>query len=207
MPDVDQTPAGSSTGAIDFGALGAANGKLPEIVIATDLEQLNAALSEMFGRLREAAGLRPTNERAAAARALLRAAYFIMRFESGLAQDLHAPLMGLASALLAFDNNKVETLVAPTPTSSGRRAPDSPARQALIGFAGGAVERLRWTGLSRPDAHKAVADALHQIGISPGRGSARMTPRTVREWCGRVAADVGGRSIVGMNARAMLTDE
>ncbi|MGH7113855.1 MAG: hypothetical protein ACREE9_05095, partial [Stellaceae bacterium] len=182
MPDRDPASPSARADAIDFDALAAHYGKLPEIVTAADLEQLNAALAEMFGKLREAAGLRPTNERAAAVQELLGVAYFVMRFENGLAQNLHAPLMGLASALLALDNNKVEPLVAPTGTRSGGRAPDSPARQALIGFAVGAVERLRWTGLPRPDAHKAVADALHRIGISPGRGSARVTSRTVREW-------------------------
>jgi hypothetical protein len=56
-------------------------------------------------------------------------------------------------------------------------------------------------------AHKAVADALHEIGIKPSRGSGRVTARTVRSWCETVAADVGGHSNAATHANSMLTDE
>ena len=82
-----------------------------------------------------------------------------MRFQPGLSQNLHAPLLDLASALLALDENKIEPMLKPTPTRGGGRAPDSVARQALIGFAVGTVRRLQLTGLQRAAAHKAVADA------------------------------------------------
>ncbi len=130
-----------------------------------------------------------------------------MRFQTGLRENLHAPLMSRSSALVALNNNKVEPLLNPTPTPAGGRAPDSPARQGLIGLAAGAVERLGWTGLKRPAAQQAVADRLHKAGIKPGRGSSRVTARTVREWCERVAADIGGHSVAAMQMNAMTPPE
>jgi hypothetical protein len=208
MPDSDQEEPARKADVVDrFDEIAAGFGILPEIIGAGDLECLNSALAEMFEVLRQAALLRPTYQRAAAVRALNAVSFFIMRFHTGVGQNLHAPLMDLASALLALNENKVEPLLKPTPASAGGRAPDSPARQALIGFAVGAVGRLQWAGLQRAVAHKAVADTLHKIGIRPSRGSGRLTARTVREWCERTAADIGGRSIAAMNANLMLTDE
>src|SRR5256885_977755 len=60
--------------------------------------------------------------------------------------------------------------------------------------------------LRRAGGDKAVADTLHKIGIKPSRGSGRLTARTIREWCERVAADVGGCSAAAMQATSMLTD-
>jgi hypothetical protein len=208
MADCDQdSPVGNDGAGASFGEIYAAFGILPDMVGAAELERLNSALAEMFGRLHEAARRRPTSERAAARLALEVATCFVMRFKSGLNQNLHMPLLGLTSALQALDDNMVEPLLKPTPAPAGGRAPDSPQRQALVGFAVGAVGRLRWTGLTRLAAHEAVADALHKIGIMASRGSGHVTSRTVREWCARVAADVSGRSLAARNANLMMTDK
>jgi hypothetical protein len=183
-------------------------GILPEVLGESELELLNRVLAEMFDVLREAAVIRHAGgDRAAAIKALRAAWTFIARFQVGLGENLHASLIDLSSALEALNNNNVEPLLKPTPAPAGGRAPDSPARQALIGFAVGAVGRLQLAGLPRAAAHQAVADALHTVGIRPSRGSGRVTGRTVREWCERVAADSGVHSSAAMNAKLMLTEE
>jgi hypothetical protein len=209
MSDRDlERPAGQSSGGIEFEEMVANFGILPAVIGDADLERLNRALAEMFDALTQAARLRHTSNYRAAAIMALRAAWtFIARFEVGLGQNLHASLIELSSALIALNDNNVEPLLQPTPAMAGGRAPDSPARQALIGFAAGAVGRLRWTGLHRAEAHKLVADALRKVGVRPSRGSGRVTERTVREWCERATADYGGRSTAAMNAASMLTKE
>src|SRR5207237_583597 len=105
---------------------------------------------------------------------------FLMRFERVLAETLHGPLLNLNGALLALNQNNVEPLLKPTVAQAGGRAPDSPAREQLIGFTAGAVGRLQWTGMPRAAAHKVVADILNKLGVRPGRGSGPITARTVR---------------------------
>lgn len=180
---------------------------LPEQIGPTDVAAVNEALAALFGELRSAQSLPPseTHERLAAVVALGAVWRFLVQFESALAEGLHLPLLSLHGSLQALNENNVAPLLKPTPAPDGGRAPDSPERQALIGFAAGAVGWLKWTGLSRDAAHKAVADALHKLGIRPGRGSGRLKARTVRGWCERVAADVGGQSIAKIQADAMLT--
>jgi hypothetical protein len=193
-----------------FEEIAAEFGVLPEALGPADLEVLNQALISLFGRLREASALYPTGQnggRAGVVRALGAVCFFLMRFNPALLEGLHIPLLNLESALLALNGNNVEPMLKPTVAPSGGRALDSPARQALVGVAVGAVRRLKWTGLKSAAARNAVADALTRVGIKPARGKRRITERTIRDWCERVDADVGRRSVAAMNADAVCTDE
>jgi hypothetical protein len=180
---------------------------LPEKIGPADLERLNEALGALFGELSFSRRFPPgkAHGRLSTVAALDAVWTFLMRFEPILAETLHVPLLHLHGALLALNENNVEPLLKPTAAPPGGRAPDTPARQQLIGSASGAVARLHWTGMARAATHKAVADILNKLGVRPGRDSARITARTVRGWCERVAADVGGHSIAATNANMMLT--
>ena len=182
---------------------------LPEKIRPADLKSFNEALKQFFARLRDVRRLPPgeMQGRPGAKVALAATSEFLLNFDVVRAESFQVPLLGLQSALRALDDNNAVPLLKPTRTSAGGRAPDSPARQALIGIAVGAVGRLRWTQMKPAKAHEAVADVLNEIGIKPGRGSGRIKPRTIREWCGRVAADVGRQSISAINADEMMTDE
>jgi hypothetical protein len=193
---------------VTFDDLFAAIGPLPELIGADDVPHLNLALAEMFLLLRHATvPRRQGKDRAAAIQALRALWTFVSRFDAGLRENLLAPLMSLASALMALDQGNVEPLLKPRLAPQGGRAPDSLERQFVIGVAAGTVRRLQWTGLPLGMAHKAVADALHEIGIKPGRGSGRVTARTVRSWCETVATDVGGHSSAATHANSMQTDK
>ena len=167
---------------------GADFGKLPEAVGPAELETLNHALSILFGQLRDAKALFESsgNGGRAGTTAALRAVWmFLARFRA--ARDgLHVPLLDLASALMALNANNVVPILKPSPRSG--RAYDSPKRQALVGFAAGAVEQLRWTGMSPAEAHRAVAAELLKSGVKPARGTGPIRARTVRDWCDRVSA-------------------
>lgn len=52
-----------------------------------------------------------------------------------------------------------------------------------------------------------MAETLNRLGVRPSRGTGRLTARSVRGWCERVATDVAGKSIAAINARSMLTDK
>jgi hypothetical protein len=175
-----------------------------EIVGAADLPELNLILEALFARLR-VARRRPVSERMRTIEALQATWAFLMLFSEVTTEGLHIPLLNLHGALLALEQNNVEPLLKPAALSGGGRAPASPAQEKLIGFAAGAVGRLLWTGMARKAAHEAVTQILDKLGAKPGRGGGRVTPRTVRGWCERVAADVGEHSIAATNANTMLT--
>jgi hypothetical protein len=182
---------------------------LPENIAPADLEALNRAVSALFQELRLARSLLPgeTHGRLGAVVALGATWRFLMRFEPVLSEGLQVSLVNLHGALLALNANDVMPLLRPTATPVGGRAPDSPERQRVVGCAAGAVERLRWTGMARDAAHRSVAETLHKIGIGSSRGSGRITARTVRGWCERVAADVCRNSIAALNAQSLVSDK
>lgn len=127
---------------------------LPEKIGPADLEALNQALAGLFQELRFARSLPPgeTHGRLNAAVALGAAWRFFIRFEPALREQLHVPLMDLHGALLALNDGTVERVLKPTVPAAGGRKPDSPRQQKLVGYAVGAVGRLRWTGISPGEA-------------------------------------------------------
>jgi hypothetical protein len=183
-------------------------GVLGETVGPGDLLVLNDVLDELFANLRDASALYLGGEnggRAGTVLALTAVWKFLMRFSPVVSEQLQVSLLNLASALIALDQNNVESILKPLPRNG--RAPDSPARQAMVGYAVGAVRRLEFVGLSAPEAHRAVATTLSRQGIKPTRGRGQITERTIREWCARVAADTEGRTIAAVNAAPMLSEK
>jgi hypothetical protein len=155
---------------------------LPETIGPVDLERLNEALAELFKKLRFARNL--PRDRAAgregAVGALTAVFTFLMRFEPVREEILHMPLLNLAGALLALDQNNVEPILKPTKRTG--RAMLSSRQYALRGIAVGTALRLEWTGLSPTDANKAVATKLNALGVKPTRGKEGVTAATVRRW-------------------------
>jgi hypothetical protein len=153
-----------------------------------ELETLNNALSTLFAQLRDAKALfenAGNGGRAGTVVALSAVWTFVAQF--GAAREgLHIPLLDLAGALIALNTNNVLPVLMPHPRSG--RAYDSPKRQALVGFAAGAVEQLRWTGMCPAEAHRVVAAELSKWGVKPARGTRPIKARTVRDWCERVRA-------------------
>lgn len=182
---------------------------LPEKIAPADLEALNRAIAALFHKLRCARSLTasPLHERTSAVIAPSAVWQFLMQFGPIMAETLHTPLMSLHSALDALNSGTVEQVLQPTVSASGGRTPDSAKQQHIVGYAVGAVGRLRWTGMSPGEAYRAVADTLSPLGVRPSRGKGSLTARTVRGWCERVSADVAGRSIAATNAQLMLTDK
>ena len=198
---------------------------LPEKIGPADLEALNQALAALFGELRFAHTVSPSEKhRRLGAVVALRAAWgFLMRFEPVLAEGLHVPLMNLHSGLLALDENNVEPILKPTKRTG--RAASSPRRYALIGIAVGAAQRLEWTGLSAVDANKAVARKLNGLGVKPTRGKNGVTADTLRRWRDHInatqpllrslpqvlqselSAEDLGWIIAGVNADSMMTEK
>jgi len=165
---------------------------LPEALGCGDLPIINEALAALFTDLRYASTLyqnKDFSDRAATLVALEAGWRFLMRFQPARDEQLHLPLINLSSALMALNNNSVATILRPTPTPKGGRAPDAPDRHALIGIVVGTVGRLLWTGMPVREAHKVVAAELLRLGTRPGRGTGRMTARTVKQWYDRVSAD------------------
>ena len=200
-------------------------GVLAETIGPDDLPSLNRTLGALFALLREARGLQEGNNngRAAAVVALRATAFFLMSFRGALTEGLHMPLLNLAGALLALNNNSVEPVLRPTKRTG--RAVSSPQRFALIGIAVGAARRLEWTAMLPAEADKAVAARLARCGVKPARGGGAITARTLRGWREGVdvarpllgvlrdapnpetsAEDVGWISAV-VNADAMVTEE
>jgi len=155
---------------------------LPEKIALADLEPLNQTIATLFNQLRIARNLPPgeAHGRSGATVALSAVWQFLMQFEPVLAERLHVPLMNLHSALLALNQNNVEPILRPTKRTG--RARSSPRRNALIGIAVGAAQRLEWTGLSAADVNKAVAAKLAALGIKPTRGNGVVTADTLRRW-------------------------
>jgi hypothetical protein len=163
---------------------------IPETVDPDDLPSLNRALEALFTVLRDVRRQRDNhNERAATAIALMAAVSFLKLFRPVSTELLHVPLLNLANALAALDNNTVEPILRPTKRRG--RARSSLRRFSLWGTAVGAARRLELTGLRPEDANKQVAKKLTKLGISTAHGSNDITARTVRLWRQRV--DEGGQ--------------
>jgi hypothetical protein len=186
-----------------------ATSDLPEKIGLENLGALNEALAVLLQDLRNARRLPAgeTHGRLGAVTALCATWRFLMRFEPVLAETLHVPLLNLHGALQALNDGTVEQVLKPAISAAGGRTPDGFNQEKVVGFAVGAVGRLRWTGMSPRQAHKAVAEILKPLGVRSSRGTGTVTPRTVRGWCERVAADVALRSIAAQNVQLMLTEK
>lgn len=198
---------------------------LPEKIEPAHLETLNQALAVLFYELRFARSLPPGegDGRTGAVGALCAVFRFLMGLEPVRAEILHAPLLNLASALLALNENNIEPILKPTKRTG--RATSSSRRYALIGIAVGAAQRLEWTGLLPADANEAVATKLKALGVRPARGKAGVTADTICRWRERINAagpllrslsqlkpsEIGAEDIgwinAAINADDMLTEE
>jgi hypothetical protein len=196
----------SNDGTLPFDFLSRCSGSLAETITESDLETLNEGLAFLFAWMREARRLydkEADDGRAAAFVAIGAMGQFIMLFKSPLAELLHVPILILQDALVALEQNNVLPILKPVPRPG--RAPSSHAHATLKGHVAGTVRRLVETGLSRGDAHKAVAKQLKQLGIRPERGSGGVTATTVRNWCDEVSADVGRRGTAAMMHDSIFT--
>jgi hypothetical protein len=185
------------------------NGTLPEQLTERDLDTLNAALRFLFADLRRARQLFQASDghhdRAGAIRALGPVWRFIALFQQPLAENLHLPILQLATALMALDDNTVVPMLQP-PGEPGRGR-STVARAALRGCAAGTVTRLVKAGLTNPQARELVAKTLTKLGIRPERGSGEITADTIRHWYDEVAADVGHQGEAAAVYDGMFTDE
>jgi hypothetical protein len=123
----------------------AESGFLPEGVRPADLTILNEALTSLFASLRVASKLYrddPDHGRRGTAVTLTAVTEFLLRFRRTVSDELHLPLINLASALAALELNNVQPILRPVPRTG--RAPDSAARQVMVGSAAGAVRQLEF---------------------------------------------------------------
>jgi hypothetical protein len=169
----------------------AALGTLPEVLGPADLPKLNEGLRYLFKELREAQAAFVGGSHPDGVYLALGAIYaFVSLFRAVGTEGLIVPLMELESALWALDEGIVEPLLKPARRAKAGRPRTSQLPQAFLGTVAYTVQRLRQFGYSLREAHKAVADDLNRIGAKPDRLD-RFTPRTIRDWCERVAEDVG----------------
>jgi len=183
-------------------------GMLPETVGPTDVDSLNSVMAALLAALRHAAVLRADGKYRESALLALRAVeLFILRLKPGFEESLNLALGDVTSGLVALEAGQVVPLLKPKPRPRGGRAPEDPTRHVLLGCAVAAVGRLQWTGLRIGEAQSAVAERLDKLGVKPARGSRPITSRTVREWCEKIAADVGGRSMAAVNVKILLSPE
>jgi hypothetical protein len=194
-------------------------GTLPEQIAAADLEKLNTGLGFLFSYLRGASEIFHRSEngtRHGAIIALDAAWRFIALFEKPYTETLIVPILHLRDALQMLDEGAVSPMVKPVRRRGRSRSSD--ARAALRGRAAGTVAQLAEAGVSRPDAHAMVAEALVDLGVRPERGvrrkrdsedvtSAEITATTVRHWCEEVAVDVGRHGAAAIVYHGMFTDD
>jgi hypothetical protein len=169
-----------------------AKGTLPEIVTEGDLDTLNSALGHLFSLLRLARQQFDEGRnggRDGAFTALGAYWMFVTLFREPLAESLEVPILRLQDALAKLDDNFVSPIVQPIRRRG--RATASYAHANLKGLAAGTVKRLTDLDLSRKEAHRRVAMVLDSLGVRPERGSGRVTPSTVKNWCDEVSSDVG----------------
>lgn len=117
-----------------------------------------------------------------------------------------APLMELESALWALDEGVTEPLLKPVRRAKSGRPRASQLRQEFLGTVAYTVKKLCDLDCPQSEAHKVVADDLNRAGTKPDRGSGRVTPRTVREWCERVSEDFGRHSPAAQRYDALMAD-
>jgi hypothetical protein len=159
---------------------------LPETIGPDDVPNLNRALEALLTVLRHVRSFEKWdhNGRGAAVVSLNAVVSFLRMFRAVSNEALHTPLLNLASAVAALDNNKVERVLKPTKRKG--RPVSSIRRFALIGISVGAALRLESAGMEAEAANKQVADKLVALGIKPMRGSTAITSRTLRGWRERV---------------------
>jgi hypothetical protein len=182
-------------------------GSLPEVLGPADLPKLNEGLRYLFKELREAQATFVDDSDLDGVYLSLVAVYaFVSLFRAVGTEGLLVPLMVLESALRALDEGVTEPLLKPVRQAKAGRPPASQVRQEFLGTVAYAVQQLREVGYSLPEAHKAVADELNRVGAKPDRGQNRFTPRTVRDWCERVAEDVGCHLPAAQRCAALSAD-
>jgi hypothetical protein len=192
--------------AVDF--IDRMNGTLPEALTARDLKALNAALSFFFADLRWAWALFQASERHGRAGPFLALGAmwkFIALFKQPFAENLHLPILLLQDALTALDHNKVAPMLKPVLRRGRTRS--TGARLALRGYAAGTVERLKQTGLTKPQAYARVAKTLTKLDIRAERGRRQITADTIRHWCDEVSADVSRTREAAIVYDGMFTDD
>ena len=188
--------------------LARSKGTLPETITESDLGTLNEGLGFLFAQLREARrrfAEEGDGGRAGAFMALGAMWKFIVLFDRPHAERLHTPILSLLDALAMLEENNVLPIVKPVPRPG--RAPSSHGHAALKGQAAATVKRLIKAGMPLKEAHKAVAKELNKLGVRPERGSGRVTPHTVRNWCDEVASDVGRHGTAALMRADNFTDE
>src|SRR5205823_3352922 len=115
---------------------------------------------------------------------------YLAGFDIVRAENLHAPLALLQADLEALDRGRVFPMVARARKRGGQ--PVSEYYNAVKGFAVYVVRRLEASGMALPEARKAVAEKLNQLGVPPARGTT-LTARTLKKWQEDVAEDIGQR--------------
>jgi hypothetical protein len=167
-------------------------GTLPETIGEADLGTLNSALGVLFGRLLEARAQfvkEGGNGRLGPSNALGACWTFITLFGAPLAENLHVPLLRLQDALAMLDQGRTDPMLKPVKRRGG--AVSDERHNGLKGHVAATVQLLQQIGLTRYDAHQAVAKLLRPLGVQPERGSGTVTATTVRNWCNVVSSDVG----------------
>jgi hypothetical protein len=171
---------------------------LPETIGEADLANLNLALAALFDRLREARvqfDAEGDYGRLAACNAVGAFWQFITQFRAPYMQSLQVPILRLQDALSKLNENRVEPILQPAPSSRGGRPPSSDAYASLKGQAVATVELLHGMGLERRAARLAVAKELSKLGVRPGHGSGRVSATTLRNWRDEILSDVGRHTV------------
>jgi hypothetical protein len=178
-----------------------AKGTFPETIGEADLGTLNSGLGFLFGRLRQAHARfeqEGDSDRQSIFSALGAFWSFITLFGRPFAENLHVSIMRLQDALWMLDHGQTMPMLKPVRRRRGGRGPSSQTYACLRGHAAATVQLLRQTGLQPDDAHEAVARELRQLGVRPERGSGAVTATTVRNWCEKIAEDVGRHGTAAM---------
>jgi hypothetical protein len=203
---IDDVEAGSY-GLDDDEVWYSALGSLPEVLGPSDLPKLNEGLRYLFKELRDAQATFIRGSDLDGAYLSLVAVYaFMSLFQTVGTDGLMVPLMALESALWALDEGVTEPLLRPVRQARAGRPRAPQLRQEFLGTVVFTIQQLRAIGYSLPEAHKLVADDLNRVGAKPDRGSNRFTPRTVRDWCERVAEDVGCHLPAAQRSAALSAD-
>jgi hypothetical protein len=157
------------------------------------IEATNDAFNFLYDGLREAKLRFETGNdggRDGVVHALETMLKFLYLYEPVQSGGLQAPLAMLFNALMNLDDGAVHPMLQKVPRRGRTRA--SAGRESLIGTVAFTVDALCDTGKPLDDAREIVARELRRAGVRPDRGGGEFTSRTVRAWCERVAADVGG---------------